>query len=77
MAEYNGHPSYAKWNVALWFHNEKASHEHIIELAKTYKNNVTEITDVLCKDLLGFTTPDNVKYTKANIRHGVKCVLGN
>lgn len=71
MANYNGHPSYAAWNVSLWISNDEGLYglaKDAMRRGKT-KNKSAEL---LYESLAGDETPDGVKYTKTNLRHALK-----
>ena len=68
MARYNGHPTYAHWNAALWFGND----EGLYRLARGCPSPAQ--LQAHCEDA-GFTeTPDGVKLTPALYRYAWKSV---
>ena len=65
---YNGHPSWAHWNVALWFGND----EGLYRLARECRTG-RELFD-RCQEL-GFTkTADGATLTHRLCCHAVRCV---
>jgi hypothetical protein len=74
MAGYNGHPSWAYWNVALWFGND----EGLYSMARDYIRR-TRTRDDAARAILetltecGITaTPDGAKYSLAKVRHAIR-----
>lgn len=69
MAEYNGHPSWAAWNVSLWLGNE----EPLYRLAMYHlerAGSATRAARPLLADLPA-RTPDGARYTVSNLRHAL------
>lgn len=71
---YNGHPSRALWNVALWFGNDEGLYNLArdeIRRARTKNIAAQRIFDALqecgCK-----ATPDGTRYSVSNIRYALR-----
>lgn len=73
MAKYNGHKSYAYWNVALWLGNDEGlynmARDHI-RRAKNRDEAARRIVDDLRE--CGITkTPDGANYSVSAVRAGI------
>lgn len=55
---YNGHPSYAHWNVSLWF----GSDEDLYRMARSAKSGAELF--IMCQEAGYLKTADGVKATK-------------
>ena len=67
MAKYNGHESYAAWNVSLWIGND----EGLYRLAKSCirrGRTLARGAELLFAELEGSSTPDGVRYSKHTVR---------
>ncbi len=65
---YQGHPSYAQWNVSLWFAND----EGLYHMALAAKSPMALWRE--CEEI-GFTkTPDGVKLSKTTVSRAWKDV---
>jgi len=73
MAKYNGHASWAQWNVSLWINNDEGLYRsalRAIALAKTKDKGAKWFMRELEK--MGLThTPDGARYTKTAIRNAM------
>lgn len=72
--EYNGHPSYNHWNVALWFGNDEGLYRMAREEIRRAKNRDQAARAILdsLRDSGVTETPDGVRYTRTNIRHALR-----
>ena len=65
MVDYNGHPSYDHWNVALWLYNDEGTYDIICQAIKrnySLSDCTREVLDTLSE--LGVEhTGDGVEYT--------------
>ena len=68
MTEYNGHPSYEHWNVALWVGND----EYLYKTA-TAKPAVPTAFSRWLSDVMP-VTPDGVEVTEDLARYAWECV---
>jgi len=66
--EYNGHPSRAHWNVALWFGNDYG----LYRLALACKSG-KELLE-RCKETGFVKTPDGYTLTERLCQHAWECV---
>lgn len=69
MSEYQGHPSWNAWNVALWIANEEPLYRAGVSACKastTWRGAVRRFNAQT--GLLGERTPDGGKYNPTSIR---------
>lgn len=74
MATYNGHPSWAYWNVALWFGNDEGLYNlarDYIRRARNKDDAARAILDTL-KECGTTATPDGATYSLSTIRHALR-----
>lgn len=69
---YNGWSNRGTWNIALWLNNDEGLYRAAIELRnRLAKNGIAIKTAQTAKkivlELMGETTPDNIKTTAKNI----------
>jgi endonuclease III len=62
---YNGHKSWAHWNVALWLFNDEVMYRHIKVLLSARTKD--EVARRLLAELPA-QTPDGAKYTFTTVR---------
>jgi len=65
MSEYNGHPSYEHWNVALWLYNDEDMYDLVQQAIRhnySLSDCAREILDIL-SELAIECTGDGVEYT--------------
>lgn len=68
---YHGHPSYAHWNVALWFGNDEGLYNTVRE-----SRSGSELWETLQE--CGYTrTADGVELNLRLVQYGRKAVLGD
>lgn len=70
---YNGHPSWAYWNVALWFGNDEGLYRMALDYIRQCKTR-KEAAEALVAALAdaGFThTPDGARYSVSAVRHAL------
>lgn len=66
MKAYNGHRSWAAWNVNLWLNNDERLYGQAASLVRIYGK--TQAARILARALFGKKTPDGAKYNYTNIR---------
>lgn len=73
MAKYNGHKSWAYWNVALWIANDEGLYNtarSAIRRSRTKDKAAQSIVDTLRE--CGITkTPDGANYSKSAVRAAI------
>jgi hypothetical protein len=70
---YNGHPSWAAWNVSLWV----ANHEPLYRMALDYMRdrNARDAARALLTELHErgvIATPDGARYSVSNLAHALR-----
>jgi len=65
---YNGHPSWAHWNVALWF----AGDEGLYRMALGCKTGKQLLE--LCNDIGFYKTPDGARLNERLCAHALQCL---
>lgn len=71
MATYNGHKSWAQWNVALWLLNDENEYKTMKHYAAIMGKD--EAARALYHDkYIGHKTPDGAKFTITAIRNAMK-----
>lgn len=71
---YNGHPTRALWNVALWFGNDEGLYSLArdeMRRARTKDIAAQRIFDIL-KECGNVATPDGYNYTRTNVRYALR-----
>ncbi len=69
MAEYNGHPSKAAWNVSLWINNDEGLYNlarESVRVTKTRRQAAERMLSILHSYGIK-KTPDGYKYTITSI----------
>jgi hypothetical protein len=69
MTPYNGHRSWAAWNVSLWLSNDEALYYRALDLAKS--KGPHKAASILLTELPK-KTPDGAAYTHTNIYLAIK-----
>jgi hypothetical protein len=64
--QYNGHKSWAHWNVSLWLFNEEHTYRRIKTLLSCNRTKDEVARQLLTE--LPETTPDGAKYTFTTVR---------
>lgn len=74
MARYNGHPSWAHWNVSLWIGNDEGLYNTARECIRSMqtKKSAAECMLSLLHEAGVRETPDGVKYTVTTIHHAMR-----
>lgn len=66
---YNGHRSWAAWNVSLWINNDEGLYNWARQLVNRHGKNVA--ARKMMEELAGQKTPDGAKYTATSIREAM------
>jgi len=78
---YNGHPSWALWNVSLWFANDEGLYRLALDALAEHGrldeavDSVQELLAESAPDRLpdgAACTPDGARYSKSAIRHALR-----
>lgn len=69
---FNGHPSWACWNVFLHISNNETTYLEGIHLVASH--SLTQATEILYMRIGGSKTPDCAVYTRRSIRHALHCL---
>lgn len=74
MAKYNGHPSWAHWNVSLWIGNDEGLYATARECIRSTRNRKAAATLMLgtLRDSGITQTPDGANYTVTMIMHAMR-----
>lgn len=73
MSTYNGHKSWAHWNVCLWIYNDEALYCLARTFTRKYGLDRAALEMMLALEDLGIShTPDGAKYSKTAIRAALK-----
>lgn len=64
--EYNGHPSWAAWNVSLWMWNDEGLYHCALECLRRHRCIESAVTAFLGN--VGTRTPDGAKYSRRSVR---------
>lgn len=67
---YNGHPSWAAWNVTLWLYNEEPLYRLMQHHARHARTKDAAARALLAD--LPARTPDGARYTLATIRYALR-----
>ena len=70
---YNGHRSWAAWNVSLWLNNDEDLYRFARQLAEQYGVGVGAVK--MAQALQGEKTPDGGRYTPTSIREAMLGIL--
>ena len=73
MTKYNGHESWAAWNVSLWINNDEGLYNmarDYVRRSRTKDEAAKRMFDDL-QDMGVLKTPDGANYTKTSIRHAM------
>lgn len=67
---YNGHESYAAWNVALWIANDESLYDLVTRIVKTSRNKDWAVAKLLVA--LPPRTPDGVRYSARTLKLAIR-----
>ncbi len=67
---YNGHPSWAHWNVSLWVNSSIGLYRLAYHLALQYGEE--KAAHMLAVSLEGLRTPDGAPFTEKLLRHAIR-----
>ena len=70
---YNGHESWAAWNVSLWINNDEDLYRRAVELAR--RHGVERGARKLFAELGGERTPDGARYSLNTVRLAMRGIL--
>ena len=65
MATYNGHRSWAAWNVALWINNDEPIYREAVRLCAKMKSRGGAARALMV--MLPAKTPDGARYTVTSV----------
>jgi hypothetical protein len=72
MTEYQGHPSWNAWNVALWISSTDGLYRAAAEAFRTTRNAKAATTRFFeMTGLEGKRTPDGARYSKASVTRAI------
>ena len=81
MSEYNGHPTWAHWNVTLWLNNEPALYAVLQQFSWGVTNHKAHPSDMAAEMLVhmrqyhGDTTPDGAAWSHDVLRYAIESHL--
>ena len=70
--EYQGHPTKAHWNVALWIGSDEPLYRLAMDTLRREPNTLIAARKMV--DMLPNSTPDGVRYTVTTVRHALRCL---
>ena len=76
MKPYNGHPSWAYWNVALWLANDEALYSNALYHMRN-ERTLRAAARAFVEDMLTFSatkTPDGARYSLRAVEHALRCL---
>ena len=65
---YNGYRNYNEWNQSLWINNDEGLYNQAVRLCRLYTKEQAAEQLLL---IVGYETPDGVRWTKSGIRAGL------
>lgn len=77
--EYNGHPSWAAWNVALWIGNDEGLYHHALDCIKRSRT-ISRAAALMAVELdsCGIrSTPDGARYSLRSLRLALAGLKGD
>ena len=70
MTKFNGHRSWAAWNVSLWINNDEGLYFWALGLAR--QHGIARAARMMAEELDGKRTPDGARYTPTSIREALR-----
>ena len=64
--EYNGHPSWAAWNVSLWMWNDEGLYNFALDCLRRHRSLEAAVAAFMGG--VGRRTPDGAKYSRRSVR---------
>ena len=67
--KFNGHDSWAAWNIALWINNDEVLYQMAVDLCRHHTRDDAAALFLESLNECGIhETPDGARYTKTNIK---------
>jgi hypothetical protein len=65
IKEYNGHRSWAAWNVSLWLYNDESQYRLMLQAKSQFKSKRNQVKWIM--EQLPPKTPDGAKYSRLTV----------
>jgi hypothetical protein len=70
---FNGHESWAAWNVSLWINNDESLYAEAVRLARKY--GIERGARHMAANLAGERTPDGARYSANTVRLAMREII--
>ena len=71
MTTYNGHPSWAYWNVSLWIANDESLYRAALACIRRFRNK-RDAAAAFIDTLEDTKTPDGARYSTRAVIHAMQ-----